>query len=576
MAFTPLRSERLRMRDGYAVVAQFGWDFTIPLVRPQDYAKQFEHADIAPQQILKAFTASKADILEFSMTEGYWDSDAWGQYPSGKQAFQHAPMQGTVLRAFWSNSTNKHDVNTYKKDLRSAMSILSSSLTGSFSSSLIHSWYTWEHVCDSHQRCSPMTDQMLRVSSGGYLITAIDIDEEVCASNLYALLGQLPCHHASGIGSLLDASAVTGTDYWAIRMEIESSPVQSAILLKLRIDTILPSNKFPSGAKINTVNRLAEATSCCDDSTSLVCGKDRTVRGTSQRLPPASVVSVTNSTVNIGMETQLSVARLLNLDDSEMGYTSSDGTLEQPSKSCNILAKPCVFAGTIEILVAGNKVIADCVNASRNVSDLLIPLKGFGIPQGNRMSVIHRLSSTSLDRGSFQTKVFLKGLPAKPSHECFITHKLPWQIYPSLTNAQLYLCSGNNTESCCRQPLNKDNTEFSPSQFRGQPGQLVLRLEVSSSIEMVYVLIPFKVAHSLYNDHPPDAQRGLEIPPLAVVLEGNNLAQEIIYSQALHLEPPSPDFSYTFSGITFGCCALTLLVGGLMNILGKAPSIVPT
>eukprot|EP01138_Halocafeteria_seosinensis_P012659 gb/GECG01012935.1/.p1 GENE.gb/GECG01012935.1/~~gb/GECG01012935.1/.p1 ORF type:complete len:612 (+),score=48.23 gb/GECG01012935.1/:1-1836(+) len=567
MSFTPIRSARIRTSDNQALIAQFHWDFTVPVGR-REYDRIYEHADVAPQRILKAFTSSKAEWMELSMTDGYWDSQAWGSYPRGRynHTFEWPPMQGTTFRTRWEPVTlNRTQI---KPRISAASKILSKALSGSFSTSMVDDWATWIHHCNSttaDSNCVPRNNIFHRAGLTGTLATVLDLDELPCSSNLHALVSQLPCKHVTGIGAILDASVLTGGDYWSLRIRGDYDHEEDTIKLGIQVDSVLPSRKYRSGSKQSSAERLGRESVCCEDDSPTVCAESRFRLPVGEDvLPPVVNPSITNCTAKVGETFQVSVARLLNIDNDFR-------TPEDTTTQCDVLSKHCPLAGRTIVYLHDEEIEQRCSMGA--VSDLLIPRELFVAPRTQGFSFVHRLRSTSLDEGSFHTKIILSDSSVASSAQVQLVLRLPWQLYLSLSTSSIYGCPADTEQECQRIPLSESRVQMHPAAFRAAPGQVSFQFALPINVSVVDLYIPFRIAHGLYNDHSPDAQRGIEVPPAAIALWTATGVEEVAYSQAVHVEPPSPDFSFTFTGITFGCCALTLLVGSYINILGKRPSI---
>jgi GPI-anchor transamidase subunit T len=85
-----------------------------------------------------------------------------------------------------------------------------------------------------------------------------------------------------------------------------------------------------------------------------------------------------------------------------------------------------------------------------------------------------------------------------------------------------------------------------------------------------------------YTEHPPDAQRGWDLPP-AVISPlgeiGNDTAEAItisrIYTPALLVDLATPDFSMPYNVIIFTCSLVAFIFGSIFNLLTRKFVVVP-
>ncbi len=84
-----------------------------------------------------------------------------------------------------------------------------------------------------------------------------------------------------------------------------------------------------------------------------------------------------------------------------------------------------------------------------------------------------------------------------------------------------------------------------------------------------------------YTEHPPDAQRGWDLPPavltpLIVSAEQNNTRLssgyqlgEPIYTTTLLVDVATPDFSMPYNVIIFTCSLVAFIFGSIFNLLTR-------
>jgi phosphatidylinositol glycan class T len=79
-----------------------------------------------------------------------------------------------------------------------------------------------------------------------------------------------------------------------------------------------------------------------------------------------------------------------------------------------------------------------------------------------------------------------------------------------------------------------------------------------------------------YTEHPPDAQRGWDLPPAVLLPLGNAVADwprdrgpKRFYSSALLVDLATPDFSMPYNVIIFSCSLIAFIFGSIFNLLTR-------
>jgi GPI-anchor transamidase subunit T len=77
-----------------------------------------------------------------------------------------------------------------------------------------------------------------------------------------------------------------------------------------------------------------------------------------------------------------------------------------------------------------------------------------------------------------------------------------------------------------------------------------------------------------YTEHPPDAQRGWDLPPAVLVpldpdasLRDNRPSR--LYTPALLVDLATPDFSMPYNVIIFSCSLMAFIFGSVFNLLTR-------
>jgi len=78
-----------------------------------------------------------------------------------------------------------------------------------------------------------------------------------------------------------------------------------------------------------------------------------------------------------------------------------------------------------------------------------------------------------------------------------------------------------------------------------------------------------------YTEHPPDAQRGWDLPPAVFVplspyqTNGRAARYPRIYTPILLVDLATPDFSMPYNVIILSCTLMTLIFGSVFNLLTR-------
>lgn len=130
------------------------------------------------------------------------------------------------------------------------------------------------------------------------------------------------------------------------------------------------------------------------------------------------------------------------------------------------------------------------------------------------------------------------------------------------------------------------NYEFEPAHVRGRPHQLMIEALLPPSTSLIFS-IQFEKAFLRLSEHPPDANRGFDIPAATVVFDIARATDErkqvdtrtmetqnpprIIYTEPLLVALPTPDFSMPYNVITLTSTALAFFIGTMLNTLLRKP-----
>ncbi|KAH9961840.1 GPI transamidase component PIG-T [Russula compacta] len=108
------------------------------------------------------------------------------------------------------------------------------------------------------------------------------------------------------------------------------------------------------------------------------------------------------------------------------------------------------------------------------------------------------------------------------------------------------------------------NMTYTPSQPHDKPALLQATIELPPH-ETVHLSLRVQKAFLRYQEHPPDAQRGWDLPPAVFVPV--DAPHRRIYTSALLVDLATPDFSMPYNVIIMSSTLIALIFGSLFNML---------
>ncbi|KAK0244622.1 Gpi16 subunit GPI transamidase component [Armillaria nabsnona] len=180
------------------------------------------------------------------------------------------------------------------------------------------------------------------------------------------------------------------------------------------------------------------------------------------------------------------------------------------------------------------------------------------------ISVRRTLRGASQDRG--QLSLVIKN-NAPSSLQVFYLETMPWIV-------QFYLHTMRVSSDTDGDNL-ISNISYVPPVPHSRPAtfQAVIDLPGDST---VYLTIDVTKAFLRYTEHPPDAQRGWDLPPAIILpLPGSNASiteHEFagrIYTPPLLVDLATPDFSMPYNVIIFSCSLIAFIFGSIFNLLTR-------
>ncbi|KAJ7268698.1 GPI transamidase component PIG-T [Mycena haematopus] len=204
-----------------------------------------------------------------------------------------------------------------------------------------------------------------------------------------------------------------------------------------------------------------------------------------------------------------------------------------------------------------------------NLAEQSLPLDLID-PLSNYSSALAPLSVRRMLRGAAQSHGTLAisiTNPASAAVRVVYLETLPWIVHLYLHTLELIV------DGVPRADLLEDISYIAPVPHgRAATLEAVLTIPANSTVSL---RIGVGRAFLRYTEHPPDAQRGWDLPGAVVVLlDPRNKTQPAgrwrrIYTPALLVDPATPDFSMPYNVIIFTCSLVAFIFGSVFNGLTR-------
>jgi phosphatidylinositol glycan class T len=114
------------------------------------------------------------------------------------------------------------------------------------------------------------------------------------------------------------------------------------------------------------------------------------------------------------------------------------------------------------------------------------------------------------------------------------------------------------------------NINYVPARDRVRPALMEARVMIPPR-STVRLVIDFEKAHLRYTEHPPDANRGFDVPPAVIFLPDGKDSGGLrrMYTTSTLLSLPTPDFSMPYNVIILTSTCMALFFGSTFNLLTR-------
>ncbi|KAF6749392.1 GPI transamidase component GPI16 [Ephemerocybe angulata] len=172
------------------------------------------------------------------------------------------------------------------------------------------------------------------------------------------------------------------------------------------------------------------------------------------------------------------------------------------------------------------------------------------------LSVQRTLKESSQAHG--QLSVVLKNHESYPIQAVYL-ETMPWIV-------QFYLHTLTATVDGHPYSSAFSNLSYIPAVPHSRPSTFHVLLSIPAN-STLKVTMDVTKAFLRYTEHPPDAQRGWDLPP--AIIAPLNLDTNRMYTPTLLVDLATPDFSMPYNVIIFTCTLLAFLFGNVFNLLTR-------
>ncbi|KAK0185635.1 Gpi16 subunit GPI transamidase component [Armillaria mellea] len=180
------------------------------------------------------------------------------------------------------------------------------------------------------------------------------------------------------------------------------------------------------------------------------------------------------------------------------------------------------------------------------------------------ISVRRTLRGASQDRGQLSLVIKNNG---PSSLQVFYLETMPWIVQFYLHTMRVDSDTGGDNLI--------SNVSYVPSVPHSRPATFQAVIDIPGD-STVYLTIDVTKAFLRYTEHPPDAQRGWDLPPAIILpLPRSNASiteHEFagrIYTPPLLVDLATPDFSMPYNVIIFSCSLIAFIFGSIFNLLTR-------
>ncbi|RKP15294.1 GPI transamidase component PIG-T [Piptocephalis cylindrospora] len=513
-------SEHLRLSPlpHHRLLAHFNFTTRVPLT--QDDGSYGHHYHIFPRAIGDIVQEYQADELHFTLGRGQWDHQRWG-YPPVESVGSGADLWAYLTPQKPTSPLNEDEgedpISSYR-EMQDRWGRLTGAMAGLFCASL--------NFMDSTTTASPALSfpPLGHVSPRARLMRSSLAHESLCTENLTPFIKQLPCRDQAGIARLLSPHTILSSTFHVISIHVR----------RLCSHSEEDGNDEDEEMEEKCFSPYWEVTQLV--TTVLKSGDDTGEQGS--------------------FDLSTSFGEVLPLDSCPVAL---DSTIQAIDAQGNDHMLSLVDTDSSEAQEGWNKVIT-LLSKGTNLS--------YSSSSFSSIRVNRRLAGTGQDGGKFVITI----TNTHPSESIPATYLdvIPWYLRP-------YLSTLTATINGTLAPEVIQAQRYQTARDRERPSiiELILQLPPSSILTLV---LDVDRAMLKYSEHPPDANRGFDLPPAILTLHhrpGQVSSEDAdggpwrLYTSPLLVSLPTPDFSMPYNVITLTCTTVALFFGSMFNLLTR-------
>ncbi|KAH6907556.1 GPI transamidase component GPI16 [Coprinopsis sp. MPI-PUGE-AT-0042] len=531
---------------------------------PAKVDEESQHYTLYPLslgQILRTYSVSE---LHLTLNAGKWDYDHWS-LPAHDADGDVAT--GGMFWA-WIGEGGDMSVDEKWKGLRNALAGLFCSSLGRMDeirttspSPPILASYNSSSIFQNTPSSLPQPfaphSHILPTRWTHHLRHATLPSENVCTENLTPFLKLLPCKGKSGLASLLNPHRLFDANWHGLGVHVTWDPES----------TTSPSRQQDIDAKRGTVQVKLTFQAILDP-----------LRKPTVQKQDWSLNSLFARTVERSCPVAKGSSIVVKLPRHELGQVSSEGGDEeqQPVEAdYTVSPEPSDFwkssGGKMDEAVydvhGSEKPLNIGMSYNHPFDRLAVATRG---PQGP-VSVKRTLTEKSQLSGRLDVEVVnhhrtsLGTKNPDGSIDILYLETMPWIV-------QFYLHTLVPKINGVVQPDAISNITYTPSIPHGCPTTFQATFHIPANATLTFTMDITK-AFLRYTEHPPDAQRGWDLPPavLFVPVEdgGSNPTYRRLYTPPLLITLATPDFSMPYNVIIFTCTVVAFVFASVFNLLTR-------
>ncbi|KAG0564489.1 hypothetical protein KC19_8G114600 [Ceratodon purpureus] len=532
------------------------------------------HHKLFPKAIFQIVQKFRIQEMELSFTQGRWDHRLWG----GLEGLESADVKPGGVELWAQFRPSNEDVDMLWRNLTHALS-------GLFCASI--------NFLEDPAMVSKWGGARQNGDMGAVRHGALP-REAVCTENLTPWLKLLPCRDRAGLSTLLERPRIHNSNYYSLRVHVKAGNgidrPKGSLRLSQTLTVVLKSSDTSAavrGGSVRNENRRPNW------SLSSLFG---------QSLAGSCPLA---SSSHVYLELEANLVEELKRAENQMLSGSED-------------AHEDALNAPAEDLVANSNAIFDLNLAPKGVSKRVS-----GSASGSSLFLNYDVQKWSGDhpldvgmtwraflawspsQGPFRATQFLTGRgngrgaivslvnanrdgcngmrlcpvsesdDGSPAIDVTTFQIVPWYV-------RLYMHTLKVVVDGERVLLKKGvRLKLSPAEDRKSPAVLEIGVTIPRNTSMLFVSVEFDKGYLRIDEHPPDANRGFDIPSalftFASAAAGGNSVSKLgldsslrrvqICSDNLLVLLATPDFSMPYNVITFTMTALALYFGSLLNSL---------